>query len=181
MNRVCGRGGVLLVPAFAVGRAQALMLAGLRASGTIPPIPTFLNSPMAIDAAHIFCDHPGDHRLPPHECEHTRDIEASKALNAHGGPMMILIAGSGMATGGRILHHLKSYGPDPTNGVLLVGYQAAGPEVLRCATAPRPSGSTATTCPSTPSGRRSTGCRGTRTGRSSWRGSAPTPDPPSSC
>lgn len=134
VNRVCGRGGVLLVPAFAVGRAQALMhlLAGLRASGTIPPIPTFLNSPMAIDATHIFCDHPGDHRLPPHQChamckaaEYTRDIEASKALNTHGGPM-ILIAGSGMATGGRILHHLKSYGPDPKNGVLLVGYQAAG-------------------------------------------------------
>lgn len=134
VNRVCGRGGVLLVPSFAVGRAQALLhlLAELRASGTIPSVPTFLDSPMAIDATHIFCDHPDDHRLPPDQCRamceaavYTRDIEASKALNTHGGPM-ILIAGSGMATGGRILHHLKGYGPDPKNGVLLVGYQAVG-------------------------------------------------------
>ncbi len=134
VNRVCGRGGVLMVPAFAVGRAQALLhlLAELRASGAIPQVPTFLNSPMAIDATHIFCHHPDEHRLPPDQCRamceaavYTRDIEASKALNTHVGPM-ILIAGSGMATGGRILHHLKSYGPDPKNGVLLVGYQAVG-------------------------------------------------------
>lgn len=134
VNRVCGRGGVLMVPAFAVGRAQALLhlLAGLTRSGAIPHIPTFLNSPMAIDATTIFQQHPDEHRLSPADVTamrdaavFTRDVESSKALNTHGGPM-IVIAGSGMATGGRILHHLATYGRDPNNGVLLVGYQAAG-------------------------------------------------------
>jgi metallo-beta-lactamase family protein len=134
VNRVCGRGGVLLVPSFAVGRAQALLLllSELTAKGAIPKIPTFLNSPMAIEATEIFCAHPGEHRLDPPQCRamcsaavYTREVEQSKALNTHGGPM-IVIAGSGMATGGRILHHLEAYGSDPRNGVLLVGYQAAG-------------------------------------------------------
>jgi metallo-beta-lactamase family protein len=134
VNRVCGRGGVLLVPAFAVGRAQALLhlLAELTASQAIPRIPTFLNSPMAIDATGIFCDHPGDHRLDPDACDamchaatYTRDVEESKRLNERGGPM-IVIAGSGMVTGGRILHHLKAFGSDPKNGILLAGFQAAG-------------------------------------------------------
>jgi metallo-beta-lactamase family protein len=134
VNKVCGRGGVLLVPAFAVGRSQAilLLLAELTASGAIPKIPTYLNSPMAIDASEIFCAHPQEHRLPRDRCMamcgaavYTRDAEESKALNGRGGPM-IVIAGSGMATGGRILHHLKAYGPDPKHGVLLAGFQAAG-------------------------------------------------------
>jgi metallo-beta-lactamase family protein len=134
VERVCGRGGILLVPAFAVGRSQALLhlLAELTASGAIPAVPTYLNSPMAIDATSIFCAHPGEHKLSPEACRAmcqaavaTREIEESKALNARSGPM-ILIAGSGMATGGRILHHLRSYGADPRNGILLAGFQAAG-------------------------------------------------------
>jgi metallo-beta-lactamase family protein len=134
VNLVCGRGGVLLVPAFAVGRSQALLhvLAELTARGTLPAIPTYLNSPMAIDATRIFCDHPDEHKLSADACHamchaatYTREVDESKALNAKGGPM-ILIAGSGMATGGRILHHLASYGSDPRNGILLAGYQAAG-------------------------------------------------------
>jgi metallo-beta-lactamase family protein len=134
VNEVCGRGGVLMVPAFAVGRSQALLhvLAELTASGAIPRIPTYLNSPMAIDATEIFRAHPGEHRLDAEQvaamcraAETTRDVETSKSLNERKGPM-ILIAGSGMATGGRILHHLKAFGPDPRNGVLLVGFQAAG-------------------------------------------------------
>ena len=134
VNRVCGRGGVLLVPAFAVGRSQAILhvLATLTRAGSIPRIPTYLNSPMAIDATGIFCDHPGDHKLPRDQCEamcgaavYTREVEESKRLNERSGPM-ILIAGSGMVTGGRILHHLKAFGPDAKNGILLAGFQAAG-------------------------------------------------------
>lgn len=134
VNQVCGRGGVLLVPAFAVGRAQALLLllSELTARGAIPKVPTYLNSPMAIEATEIFCAHPDEHRLDRPRCHamcnaavYTREVADSKALNTHGGPM-IVIAGSGMATGGRILHHLETYGGDSRNGVLLVGYQAAG-------------------------------------------------------
>lgn len=134
VNHVCGRGGVLMVPAFAVGRSQALLhlLADLTADGRIPKVPTILNSPMAIDATGIFCAHPHEHRLPKDQCHamcgaatYTRDAEQSRELNTRGGPM-ILIAGSGMATGGRILHHLKAYGGDAKNGLLLVGFQAAG-------------------------------------------------------
>ena len=134
VNRVCGRGGVLLVPAFAVGRSQAILhlLATLTRAGSIPQIPTYLNSPMAIDATGIFCDHPDDHKLPRDQCEamcsaavYTREVEESKRLNERKGPM-ILIAGSGMATGGRILHHLKAFGTDAKHGILLAGFQAAG-------------------------------------------------------
>jgi metallo-beta-lactamase family protein len=125
---------VLLVPTFAVGRTQALLhlLADLTVAGRIPAVPTFLNSPMGIAATQAFLDHPEAHRLSRSACEaladratFVRDVEESKALNRRGGPM-ILIAGSGMATGGRILHHLEAFGPDPNNGILLVGYQAAG-------------------------------------------------------
>jgi metallo-beta-lactamase family protein len=134
VNEVCGRGGVLMVPSFAVGRAQALMhlLASLTAAGRIPRIPTFLNSPMAISATDIFCDHPDAHRLSTQMCrdmeagaQYVRTVDQSKALNRRKGPL-IVIAGSGMISGGRILHHLAAFAGDPKNGLLLVGYQAAG-------------------------------------------------------
>lgn len=134
VNCVCGRGGVLMIPAFAVGRSQAVMhlLATLRADGRIPEVPTYLNSPMAINASQIFCDHPEAHRLEPGAChtmcdvaQYVRTVEASKRLNRSSGPM-ILIAGSGMVTGGRILHHMKAFAEDPKNGILLVGFQAGG-------------------------------------------------------
>ncbi len=134
VNRVCGRGGVLMIPAFAVGRSQAVMhlLAELLEQGRIPQVPVYLNSPMAIDASRIFCRHPEGHRLAESQCrrmcgiaEYVRTAERSKELNERGGPM-ILIAGSGMATGGRILHHLKAYAGDRKNGILLVGFQAGG-------------------------------------------------------
>jgi metallo-beta-lactamase family protein len=134
VNRVCGRGGVLMIPAFAVGRSQTILhlLATLHSQGRIADVPVFLNSPMAIRATEIFLRHPEAHRLTPAQCDamwddstYVRTAEQSKALNEQSGPM-ILIAGSGMATGGRILHHLKSFGPNPANGLLLVGYQAGG-------------------------------------------------------
>lgn len=134
LARVLRRGGVVMIPAFAVGRSQLvmLMIARMKAAGAIPDVPVFLNSPMAIDATRIFREHGAEHRISAEECEvmcraatfvHT--TEDSKALNKRGGPM-ILIAGSGMMTGGRILHHLAAFAPDPRNALLLVGYQAAG-------------------------------------------------------
>jgi metallo-beta-lactamase family protein len=134
VNTVIGRGGVLMIPAFAVGRTQTLLhlLAELSEQGRIPDVPVFLNSPMAIDATEVFFAHADEHRLDHAACRRmgryarfVQSVEESKEVNARKGPM-ILIAGSGMAAGGRILHHLVSFGPDSKNGILLVGYQAAG-------------------------------------------------------
>jgi len=132
--RTVGRGGTVVIPAFAVGRAQNLMfhLQKLRAAGRLKKIPVFLDSPMAIDASDIFCNHPKDHRLSEGECRTTcgvatyvRTTEESKALTAN--PISkIVISASGMATGGRVLHHLKRYAPDPKNTILFAGFQAAG-------------------------------------------------------
>lgn len=134
VRRTAGRGGVVVIPSFAVGRAQSLMrlLAVLRRDGRIPPIPMFLNSPMATNATHVQRRHLADLRLTEAECaeacdsvEYVRTADDSRALNERRGPMVIISA-SGMATGGRILHHLKRFGPDGRNTILFVGYQAAG-------------------------------------------------------
>lgn len=131
---VLDRGGVVMVPAFAVGRAQTMLhlVARLKAEKRIPDVPVFLDSPMAIDATHIYCHHLDDHRLDKDTCKAmcraatcTRSTDESKSINRRDGPM-ILIAGSGMATGGRIVHHLAQRGPDPKNAILFAGYQAAG-------------------------------------------------------
>ena len=128
------RGGSVLVPAFAVGRAQHLMhlLAELRAEGRVPELPTFLDSPMAIDATHVFCDHLADHRLSPEQCRaacgvarYTRTVAESRAINETTGPKVVISA-SGMATGGRVLHHLRRMLPDYRNTVLFAGFQAPG-------------------------------------------------------
>ena len=126
--------GMLVVPAFAVGRAQHLLhlIAELRAARRIPDVPVFLDSPMAIDATEIFLHHAGDHRLSPAQCAalgklpsyaHTPDD--SKAIDRRTEPA-IIISASGMATGGRVLHHLQRFLPDPRTTVLLVGFQPAG-------------------------------------------------------
>lgn len=128
------RGGTILVPAFAVGRAQHLLhlLAELRGASRIPELPVFLDSPMAIDATDIFCRHADDHRLREDQCKtlcqvarYTRSPEESKDIDRSSDPK-IIIAASGMATGGRILHHLRRFLPDPRHAVLIVGFQAAG-------------------------------------------------------
>lgn len=134
------RGGVLLVPAFAVGRTQELIwrLRELETAGQIPSLPVYIDSPMAIDVSELYCRHPDDHDLDmkqvmdekrcPLCCIQyhlTRTPQESKALNHRKGPF-IIIAASGMCTGGRILHHLKHRLPDPNNTVLLLGFQAAG-------------------------------------------------------
>jgi metallo-beta-lactamase family protein len=128
------RGGVLIVPAFAVGRAQHLLhlVATLRAEHRIPECPVVLDSPMAIDATRLFCAHTDDHRLDAAACtamcgvcRYIQTAEESKVVDRGGGPM-IVISASGMATGGRVLHHLRRFLPDERTTMLFVGFQAAG-------------------------------------------------------
>ena len=134
INRTVARGGVIVVPAFAVGRAQALLyyLHRLKAAAAIPDIRVFLNSPMAVNATQLLRKHLREHRLTPEQCEAVcgaahmvNSVEESKALNRRKGPM-IIISASGMATGGRVLHHLKAFAPNPRHTILFVGYQAGG-------------------------------------------------------
>ncbi|HZQ14142.1 MAG TPA: MBL fold metallo-hydrolase [Pseudolabrys sp.] len=128
------RGGTVVIPAFAVGRAQSLMfhLQRLKSQGRLSNVPIFLDSPMAEDASEIFCRNIKDHRLPEAECRrscavahYVRSVEESKNLTANPMPKVIISA-SGMATGGRVLHHLKRYAPDPKNSILFAGFQAGG-------------------------------------------------------
>ena len=134
IGRTVGRGGTVVIPAFAVGRAQSLMfhLHRLKRSRRIAEVPVFLDSPMAVDASEIFCRHVADHRLTERECRescavahYVRSVEESKALTVNSMPKVIISA-SGMATGGRVLHHLKSYAPDARNAILFAGFQAGG-------------------------------------------------------
>ncbi len=133
-TRVASRGGVLLVPSFALGRAQTLAVAlhRLRREGRIPAIPMYLDSPMAVEVSDVHQAHPGELRVSASELEAALQlvepvvsVEDSKAIQARHGPK-IIVAGAGMLTGGRILHHLARYGPDPRSALLLVGYQAEG-------------------------------------------------------
>jgi metallo-beta-lactamase family protein len=132
--RTSRRGGVVLIPAFAVGRTESvlLQLAKLRQAGRLPDVPIFLNSPMAIEVADIYHRHPEEHRLTADEIDlmysvakPVHSVDESKLLNLRGGPM-IIISASGMLTGGRILHHIAAYGSDPRNAIVLTGYQAVG-------------------------------------------------------
>ncbi len=133
-ERTMARGGTLVIPAFAVGRAQQLLYHfwTLKQAGRLGSVPIFLDSPMAIDATDMMCRHTPDHRLSPAVCRaafsiarYTNDVEASKAITASTFPK-IVIAASGMMTGGRVLHHLKTFGPNPRNTILLSGFQAPG-------------------------------------------------------
>lgn len=134
VNRTAQRGGVLVIPAFAVGRSQMLLhyIRLLKDAGSIPDLPVYLNSPMAVDVTEIFYRHHLEHKLSLEQCEAAcgvakiiRTPEESKALNRRTDPM-IIIAGSGMATGGRVVHHLKAFAPDPRNTILFAGFQAEG-------------------------------------------------------
>ena len=132
--RTLGRGGSLVIPSFAVGRAQEVLhlLARLRHGGRLPDVPIYLDSPMAIDASEIFADSAGDHRLGPDEVAAmfdgvtlTRTPDESRDIAARPGPA-IIVSASGMATGGRVLHHLERLAPDRRATILFVGFQAAG-------------------------------------------------------
>jgi metallo-beta-lactamase family protein len=135
LKRLAARGGVAVVPVFAVGRAQALLhaIANLKERHEIPHgLPVYLDSPMAVHTTHLFEELRGAHRLSVHEVQAmTRgatminSTDESKALAARHGPMVILSA-SGMATGGRVLHHLEHYVGHHKNMVILTGFQAPG-------------------------------------------------------
>jgi metallo-beta-lactamase family protein len=134
INRTLHRGGIVIIPAFAVGRAQQLMyyIHLLKQDRVIPDIPVFLNSPMAADVTRLFHKYQGEHRLTQTQCEAmakaahiVNSVEESKWLNTRSFPMVIISA-SGMATGGRVLHHLRAFAPEPRNTILFAGFQAAG-------------------------------------------------------
>lgn len=142
LQRVAARGGVAVVPVFAVGRAQLVLhaIALLKAQHLIPAsLPVFLDSPMAVHTTALFSRHPDELRLNSREIQAmnhaatmVESTEQSKALARRHGPMVILSA-SGMATGGRVLHHLALYAGDHRNMVVLTGYQAPGTRGARFA------------------------------------------------
>ena len=134
IKRTAARGGIVVIPAFALGRAQALLYAiyRLKKSHAIPDLPVFLNSPMAIDMTEIYHRHRAEHRLSVEEChglchvaKMVRTVEESRALVAQHRPA-IIISASGMATGGRVLHHLKALAPNERNTIVFAGFQAGG-------------------------------------------------------
>lgn len=134
INRTYQRGGIMVVPVFAVGRAQEFLyfIQSLKTKRLIPDIPVYLNSPMAVDATEIFMRHSDKHKLSKAECKQlansarmVNSVEESRALNEIRHPVIILSA-SGMASGGRVVHHIKAFGPDPRNTILFAGYQAVG-------------------------------------------------------
>jgi metallo-beta-lactamase family protein len=135
IGRTVARGGKVIVPAFAVGRAQALLhlVAELKATGAIPSLlPVYLDSPMAAEVTGVYRRHRAEVRLSAAAMAAMCDAahiaatpDESRALDEQAMPMVI-IAASGMATGGRVLHHLRALGGDPRNTILFTGYQAVG-------------------------------------------------------
>ncbi|MCA9507986.1 MAG: MBL fold metallo-hydrolase [Myxococcales bacterium] len=134
INRAASNKGTIVIPAFAVGRAQLILhiIHVLKDKKEIPDIQVFLDSPMAIDATELYCHYHDEHRLDAQQsysmcsiAKLTRTTQESQAINEIDEPK-IIISASGMASGGRILHHLKHYISDPKNTVVLVGYQAIG-------------------------------------------------------
>jgi metallo-beta-lactamase family protein len=142
LSRLAARGGTAVVPVFAVGRAQALLhaIAQLKARGELPAgLPVYLDSPMAVHTTELYEHHLGEHRLSAAQCRDMEraahlvtSVEQSKAIAMQRGPKLILAA-SGMATGGRVLHHLSQHLGDHRNMVVLTGYQAPGTRGARLA------------------------------------------------
>ncbi len=140
IHDVIKKGGVLVIPAFAIGRTEKILyhLRKLEDQKRIPIMPVYVDSPMAIEASQIYHQFDEEHNLDPnllkdermsplrtHQTNFIRDVEGSKALNSMPGPA-IIISASGMCTGGRVVHHLKWRLPDKRNTILFVGYQAEG-------------------------------------------------------
>jgi metallo-beta-lactamase family protein len=137
INRVAHRGGVIVVPAFAVDRTQLLIydIRRLERAQRVPPLPIYMDSPMAIGVTEIYRKHREDLKIGMEELRANsssmqtvhvmRSPEESKQINSVHTPA-IIISASGMATGGRVLHHLAQRLPDPRNCVLLAGFQAEG-------------------------------------------------------
>lgn len=134
VNRACKKNGALIIPSFTVERAQELVyaLSQLKAAGEIPNIPIALDSPMGVDVTEVMELFPEWHKLDREASELMRtqvtlvkEIESSKEMVHRNGPK-IAIAGSGMITGGRVLHYLKRHLGDSDSTVLLAGFQAVG-------------------------------------------------------
>lgn len=141
IGRTVERGGSVLIPAFAVDRTEVLLheLAQLGRQGRLPDgIPIYVDSPMALEALRVYraALRDGDHDVRPEHARdadlfdlpnvhEVRDVEGSKALNRPDRPS-IIISAAGMASGGRVVHHLAHLAPHPANTIVLVGFQAAG-------------------------------------------------------
>jgi metallo-beta-lactamase family protein len=140
ISETTGRGGHILIPAFAVGRTQQLiyLIRELEEENLIPILPVFIDSPMAVSATKLYLHHKEDHDLEMKDLMDdrknplatrrftlARTVQESKAISGSEEPS-IVISASGMATGGRILHHLRERLPDERNTVIFVGFQAAG-------------------------------------------------------
>lgn len=140
INATVARGGKVIVPAFAVGRTQLLVyyLRELEDEGRIPILPVAVDSPMGAEATRLYSRHGEDHDLDMQRVINlkrnplaTRNFSlvhgrgGSRALNDQKGSA-IIISASGMATGGRVLHHLAQWLPDPASTVIFAGYQAFG-------------------------------------------------------
>lgn len=128
------RHGSVLIPSFAVGRAQHLLyaIAVLKRDLLIPDVPVFLDSPMATNVTDLYRDHIGEHKLSAEECarlfsgvKFVRTVDESKAIAAKTAPR-IIVSASGMLTGGRVLHHLKEMAVQSENTIIFPGYQAFG-------------------------------------------------------
>lgn len=140
LQEACQRGGTIMMPAFSIERTQEILynMHELSEEGKLPKIPIFLDSPLAIDALTVYKQYPeyydreaiamykvGNDFFSFPELRITRSREESKMINSVHGPKMV-IAGSGMMNGGRILHHLLRYLPDVNSTLIIVGYQAQG-------------------------------------------------------
>jgi len=134
VNETVAKGGTLIIPAFAVGRTQIILycLYQLKKNKSIADIPIFLDSPMAIRVTNLFCNYRNEYKLSPQLCEdifnvatYTSTPADSKHLYRIKEPL-IIIAGSGMATGGRMLEHLKNFVSNAKNTILFVGFQVKG-------------------------------------------------------
>jgi metallo-beta-lactamase family protein len=134
VTRTIRRSGTVVIPAFAVGRAQLfiMQLDTLRRAGRIPDVPIYLDSPMASEVTDVVMRYASELRVPKSEFERalhsvhvTADASASRALDASDASK-IIISASGMATGGRVLFHLQRYAPGPHNLIVLGGFQSGG-------------------------------------------------------
>ncbi|MFE7263729.1 MBL fold metallo-hydrolase RNA specificity domain-containing protein [Streptomyces sp. NPDC057592] len=142
LARTFARGGTAVIPAFAIDRTEVVLheLAGLRRSGILPrSVPVYVDSPMALAALDVYrealCDHSpgirpeilalGEEAISPAPFRTARTVQDSISINSAPGPAVI-VSSAGMATGGRVLHHLHRLLPDPRNAVVVVGFAAAG-------------------------------------------------------
>ncbi|MGD9705636.1 MAG: MBL fold metallo-hydrolase RNA specificity domain-containing protein [Acidimicrobiia bacterium] len=139
IERTIARGGTVIIPSFAVDRTEVVMhhLRGLSEKGRLPPVPIYVDSPMALAALRVYKDafangsadvreeHIGEDPLRLDRLEEVHDADESRIVSELREPS-IIIAASGMATGGRVVHHLAAALPDRRNTVILVGFQAEG-------------------------------------------------------